>query len=66
MESRERVLKAQKLTKLSVELSGALGKRTRFQSFDLPQLVLLAKSDANEGLRTHLFIFNEIRALISL
>jgi tetratricopeptide (TPR) repeat protein len=42
--SREYFLKAQEISGLVTQLSGAMGRRTKFQSFDLPQLVLLAKS----------------------
>jgi len=42
--ARQHFLQAQEITGLVTQLSGAMGRRTKFQSFDLPQLVLLAKS----------------------
>ncbi|KAJ3333853.1 hypothetical protein HDU76_002574, partial [Blyttiomyces sp. JEL0837] len=41
--------KAQEATQLQWELSGALGKRTKFQTFDVSQLVLLAKSSLDSA-----------------
>ena len=40
----EYFIKAAKATGLEYELSGALGKRTKFQASEVPQLVLLAES----------------------
>lgn len=42
--AREYFLKAKAASKLYCELSGMLGRRTKFQSFDTAQLVLLAQS----------------------
>jgi hypothetical protein len=36
---------AQGLSGLVLEMTGALGRRTRWQTFDTPQLVLKAKSE---------------------
>uniref|UniRef100_A0A6B2L082 Uncharacterized protein n=1 Tax=Arcella intermedia TaxID=1963864 RepID=A0A6B2L082_9EUKA len=50
--ARDCFVNAKNLSGLEVTLSGAMGRRTKFQTFDLPQLVLLAKSKesvANEG-----------------
>src|SRR5947199_5490449 len=42
--AREDLLKAAKTRKFQFALTGALGKRTKFQERDLSQLVVLAKS----------------------
>ena len=42
--AREYFLKAKSAAKLYSELSGIMGRRTKFQTFDTPQLVLLAQS----------------------
>ncbi|KAK9728459.1 hypothetical protein K7432_001062 [Basidiobolus ranarum] len=44
----DRFKQAQEVTGLKWELTGALGKRTKFQTFDVSQLVLLAKSAEEE------------------
>ncbi|KAI8808918.1 hypothetical protein BJ742DRAFT_806885 [Cladochytrium replicatum] len=41
--------KAQEATKFTWELTGALGKRTKFQTFDVSQLVVLAESAKPNG-----------------
>jgi len=41
--------RALELSGMTVLLTGALGRRTKFQSFDLPQLVLLAESKETEA-----------------
>ncbi|KAJ3345386.1 hypothetical protein HDU83_004116 [Entophlyctis luteolus] len=44
--------KAQESTKLSWKVTGALGKRTKFQSFEVSQLVVIAESQTHpEGLK---------------
>lgn len=45
----ERFVQAAGYTGLKYELTGALGKRTKFQQNDLSQLVLLAESRINNG-----------------
>ncbi|ORY01097.1 TPR-like protein [Basidiobolus meristosporus CBS 931.73] len=45
----DRFTQAQEITGLKWELTGALGKRTKFQTFDVSQLVLLAKSAEEEN-----------------
>jgi len=40
----EHFVKASRATGLEYELTGALGKRTKFQQTDITQLVLLAQS----------------------
>jgi tetratricopeptide (TPR) repeat protein len=42
--AREYLLKAKAAAKLYSELSGMMGRRTKYQTFDTPQLVLLAQS----------------------
>lgn len=42
--AREYFLKAKSAAKLYSELSGIMGRRTKYQTFDTPQLVLLAQS----------------------
>lgn len=42
-------MQAQQLSGLVLEMTGVLGRRTRWQAFDTPQLVLKAKSDAGKA-----------------
>ncbi|KAJ9067553.1 hypothetical protein DSO57_1038035 [Entomophthora muscae] len=55
-EAVERYKKAQEFTGLQWELTGALGKRTKFQQNDITQLVLLAKSRPDEELASEVVI----------
>lgn len=41
----EHTLAAQTTSNLKMQLTGALGKRTKFQTFDIAQLVLTAASE---------------------
>ncbi|KAI0690843.1 TPR-like protein [Cytidiella melzeri] len=45
----EMFVRAAATTKLEYELTGALGRRTKFQQFDVSQLVLLAESRRRDG-----------------
>ncbi|KAI9731607.1 MAG: hypothetical protein M1818_007737 [Claussenomyces sp. TS43310] len=47
--ARENVTKAREVAEFSYALSGALGKRTKFQQTDIAQLVVFAKSKGNAG-----------------
>lgn len=55
------VREAQRVSGLSMQVSGALGRRTKFQTFDVSQLVVLAKS-ASTTTEKHADSPAEIRA----
>lgn len=58
------VVQAQQLSGLVLEMTGVLGRRTRWQAFDTPQLVLKAKSDAGKVIWGSISIYSDHAGLI--
>jgi len=59
--SRDCFQKALSITGLELNLTGAMGRRTKYQTFDTPQLVLQAKSKFGESQETNNEEKNEIK-----
>ncbi|KUJ16175.1 TPR-like protein [Mollisia scopiformis] len=59
LKAREKVRKAKEIAGFEYELSGALGKKTKFQKNDISQLVVFAKSNDDEEVDTNHFTANK-------